>query len=965
MSSQCRLYARQGEFLMLKTETQSLRLANALRQMVAATVKNSANTSPSSSSSSEKTLPTDKPLPNPPVVQVNSYNPLDMSRNILDATEKPLRRSPPGKAAKGEEEWPVLFPEKRITSTTSQVLAKKPNTEGNPDRFPRLPSTAPREQKLAEDGTMGTRSIAKPADPSNQKIHRKPVHVQTPRKLDSSDISSDMSASAAALEKAEKPLDFSQPRQTRTSSLRARISAGALSTEGTGGNKVVGFTDFINEDPETTAAAGKSLAKAHRPTSSARGRRPASGTGGQVHGRHPAKMVAGIRRPEIHRSSSRASSRNSHSSESITKRERPSKGFNGNTPQEQKEKSGLGGPRVSEQITVRNSSIPVLRQVVSSGQVAAKVDGKLSLPQETEHKTSGQHAFDIFEDSLPSDTSTVITSPNDASKLDITPASQKVHDPLEEPHGSSIVSSGDLRLGPGDRMKRLSRISPEHGPVLKISASAERLIMGDPTLDKENTPLANGNKSKDLHRTVVTNELRKASKEVESRSLLKKMSRPRSTGSQYEFNLRGGHEKVARSKKAMSADVNMLLSIDIDKDPFVDSQPLLPKYFSSQGLARSTQDTDNAVDLASHSQSYPIELPSSNDVAFESMAATSKAPLDSKEAVEMPLKPSIPEVRPKEQICTNVDAPKTPSATAPTDVQKDKAEQACSLPLLETPLENLSSPKSDFNAKGRKSSGGLPPRSSSKAIVPDYTSPRSTPAKANRAAIAPHLSRDFSAIQNKLGSSNGLGSAQVSLDLERTRTGFENAKRDSQSSKRSSQRSASKTMLSMSNLRGLFRKTPSEQKSEGASLKTNKQRGSNSAVGGPSTPPVEAGRAGVKNKGKSWPRGGKSASFGRRAGFNSPGIGSPSPSEVAQTTSLAMDILNSAREEEHSPTKERLLEMGKVMVDAITHARDAEKAMEQAKMAADKAEMAYMLTKQSVLDVGSLIQEWREVGGRK
>jgi hypothetical protein len=48
------------------------------------------------------------------------------------------------------------------------------------------------------------------------------------------------------------------------------------------------------------------------------------------------------------------------------------------------------------------------------------------------------------------------------------------------------------------------------------------------------------------------------------------------------------------------------------------------------------------------------------------------------------------------------------------------------------------------------------------------------------------------------------------------------------------------------------------------------------------------------------------------------------------------------------------------MVDSITNARDAEKAMEEAKMAANNAEMYYMMAKRSVLDVTKTVREWKE-----
>jgi len=78
-----------------------------------------------------------------------------------------------------------------------------------------------------------------------------------------------------------------------------------------------------------------------------------------------------------------------------------------------------------------------------------------------------------------------------------------------------------------------------------------------------------------------------------------------------------------------------------------------------------------------------------------------------------------------------------------------------------------------------------------------------------------------------------------------------------------------------------------------------------------------------------------------------------------------MQILDSARHERSSPKKERLLELGKIMVEGITQARNAEKAMEEAKHAARQAEVAHALCRKSLADVGRCVQEWRENGTLK
>lgn len=66
---------------------------------------------------------------------------------------------------------------------------------------------------------------------------------------------------------------------------------------------------------------------------------------------------------------------------------------------------------------------------------------------------------------------------------------------------------------PFNRVKRLSAGAPEHGPVLRISDSAERIIMGygsEDGLDDEDMPARKRNSVPDLRRSVAIKELRKS-----------------------------------------------------------------------------------------------------------------------------------------------------------------------------------------------------------------------------------------------------------------------------------------------------------------------------------------------------------------------------------------------------------------------------------------------------------------------
>src|SRR5256885_845565 len=74
-----------------------------------------------------KTLPTEKALPSPPVAQILTTRTPVTQRGLLDASDIPLRRSPPGKAGgiKETEEWPVLLPRNAAGAGAIQQFAQE------------------------------------------------------------------------------------------------------------------------------------------------------------------------------------------------------------------------------------------------------------------------------------------------------------------------------------------------------------------------------------------------------------------------------------------------------------------------------------------------------------------------------------------------------------------------------------------------------------------------------------------------------------------------------------------------------------------------------------------------------------------------------------------------------------------------------------------------------------------------
>ena len=195
-------------------------------------------------------------------------SPFKQTRSLIDATEKPLRRSPPGKPHE-EEEWPVLLPDRTTVPGTLRKVVPDHNgvletastveTSYQPaERYPRLPSME--YKPLIDEERKPTPAASKynvqrkqVSSPNLRKAPSPPKPLKTATKENirpSTAIPNNVgpsiksSTSFPAKENAglslrsqhptvptvlatKPPNDtkpFIEPRQTRTSSLRARLS---------------------------------------------------------------------------------------------------------------------------------------------------------------------------------------------------------------------------------------------------------------------------------------------------------------------------------------------------------------------------------------------------------------------------------------------------------------------------------------------------------------------------------------------------------------------------------------------------------------------------------------------------------------------------------------------------------------------------------------------------------------------
>lgn len=889
-------------------------------------------------------------------------SPPKLNRSLIDASERPLRRSPPGRPYE-QEEWPVLFPERPTTPATLQAMAGqqdgiiaslvKPQAR---ERYPLLPSGSYGQspdmerlpvQKFALSPKIQRKQVSSSSlrqDPAAQRKSQTSKENIYPGK-DASRLSTGsttksisgspskprgLSAGAAAIEKSSiESKSTIEPRQTRTSSLRARLSAGQVIKESpSGSSKGLGSTEFtslrepLKDHHKERHQSPSRLSGAHAISK--------KNSKDSLHGRKPAQFIAGSRRPPSRGSLRNESRASSHSSQlpppnrtapAIPAVVDSADPFHSKPLMEHKQAD-----------VVRKSSLPVFRQTVST--IVTQADDQASALEEeglgthTGETKIAPHDFGIYED---------------------------------QDDGHQVPALGAIEESPQPKYqtKRLSMNSPEHGPTLKISPSADRLIMGTES-DKENEP---DSKTKKKRYGFMNSESRSSSKiRAPTRSSNKPVENPRPSSSQ-GLPLSASRPKLVdaetREKKVKSADVGACLGIDhllhlsgketpsssrknIDAsgsdDPFFDAKSSLSKRMSRvTGTEKEPLLQDDL--LAPEIQSW-VE-PVKNHLSQTEDGDASLLPAD------------------VHSVFTHDEADVPRHQVSLPTASQSKVKSSKAPPILEHTLAKVnepspSTPNQANTIAGTDKSGSLPPRSSSRTAHPNFTAKKLSP-------ISPlgnkeHVPQGFTDRQNRLGSLRGHGTSQVDLGIPSNRTSIAQESNKSHGS-------VSKGVLSK--FGGLFHKRNSDDPNIPLkSGKKSKQKLSITTNGSPFPPISEVHPihrptlSSMRRANGNAPR--SPLPDSAINGASSPTFNSPLPTEVSTTTTVAMQILESARKERSSPKKERLLELGKIMVDAITQARDAEKAMEEAKQAARKAEVAHALCRKSVGDISALVVAWRD-----
>lgn len=944
----------------------------------------------------------EKPLPIPPIARVTTASPIKETRCLIDAREKPLRRSPPGLPHK-QEEWPVLspmkltvighdsveLPSREVLSAPTGAVSISPSSDEMYSTLSPVPATVSGVEHL---------SVGKPSPTWD--IHRKPIFTEArslnshPKEMfhkKSSDtvkylVAADSSSSenqfdpSFSIVKAEKrgkePVSLGQPRQTRTSSLRARLSATKLAKESSvprpkvaikgssAANEIYSMPVkdgcYISEDAQIRSQSASSCRK--KPS------------GGFIRVNRPqAQFVGGNQRTFSHRPSSLNSVRSNSQSAS------PS------LTSQQANRAVPVASLISQDPTIaleteaaqnterRRSSIPIFCHTAS--RIVSQADSRIISAEsmgadDAPHGEQFHNQVEILESSARGP---LLEVPDEFIEVVQSEHLNNQSNPHDVARNLSSLRAVQESPRQGYQIKRLSIASPENGPTLKIFPSADRLIMGVES-GTENQLSRNTLKLND-HRTRLGRTTSEVSASGRGSSLVLKsrLERPASS-----HDLRHSVSRISLltsgsdDRRVKSGELNYSLSTDhlrpqsgmsntsirkcfeksIADDPFLDIQTAQQSNHADvpSSVTPETAATDNGVELSVDEESWisPKAKKHRYDLNGRLSSLCSDLPGATHQEVEIGGSSKCCE------LSTTVESGQNIAVVSQTPSEQ------CSNRAEKPPDIFASTPPRPLVQAGNTFSSAFPPRRSSRTTPPDYTINRlsqrtpTSPSKVVRCVQSEFLSR-----QNQLGASKGVASSAVDISQPVV------YKRDSIArNSNKSQVSTSRGMLS--NIRGLFHKRPSEHDpSPIKSTGKGKQATCIAPNGSPFLPiseihPIHRPTLASANR-SALLKGRKNLALDSATiSPGTPSFASPLPSEISTTTTLAMQLLESARTERSSPRKERALELGSILVEAITQARDAEKAMEEAKQAARRAEVSHALCKKSVGDISKKVLEWRD-----
>lgn len=889
-----------------------------------------------------KVSPHDKPLPTPPVAQIITNSPRKPRITLIDATDKPLRHSPTD-TPDAQEEWPILEPQRAVSRNSVQDVMRETGSQlldqvsTGGERYPRLGDITENQLPVSTyspaSGKGPRKGISAPnlkAQPITIKRLSDPFHSIGNELV----TDKDTTAGAAALEKSTFQ-DFTEVRQTRTSSLRARLSAGELVRDGNG--KTIGFTDFTAPASRRESLLAPSTAQASNV--------PSKTSLDSIGNRVPANSVAGSRRPI-------STSSQEQTSSTDTTVQKPQKGPG------------------------RRSSIPVARPIVVN--VAGRPGSSATSSHHNAMNKNSSVEYDPFSYQKQSNTATAIKpAQNLETAIDAAQKTENLGNALHQTSADAPAANKEMTaleaIDESPRhtytFRRLSTKAPSFGPTLSISPSADKYIMGTGE-NKENRPPS---REKLAANSAGHRRTSSASRKHADRPLSNIESSPRT--SLADSRIRDKKTKSAEYSTTGSAAVDVNVPNRSSKDPSVSTDASADPFYDA------SEEPHADVQAGAKADKIPLEK---NDDWISPLAKKSNGVSGSDEGRVfskgkvnngMAEKLTQDPLKPDGDLHRNYARPTTTSKARRSGEDSFTPEAR-----HERPASSDSHPQ---RGSSKQKALATPQNKTVSALASTKEVGPPTPPKelASSKEIGPPTpSKEYHRRQNALGSTNGYGSSQ--LDIKSSGSGYVTAKRapvnrDSVAGESVKSQSTLSTSLSKTrfNFKSLFNKkgtdtAPASAKKGKKTTTESKGRVHISGNGSPfpavsdvhpvhrpsASPPKSANRAPpVPTRNPSHRLTTASAARPQTPLLSS----SESTADISRSTHLAMSLLDSARKETSSPKKEKLLELGKIMVDCITRARDAELAFEEAKLAAARAERASEACREAVREVGAMVEGLR------
>ncbi|KAK0653878.1 Flocculation protein FLO11 [Lasiodiplodia hormozganensis] len=904
---------------------------------VATSVKDTDDTLATSSERSSQVACSDpaveKPLPSRPVAHVVSTSPYSEGRTLIDASERPLRRSP---GTPDEEDWPTLSPAQSETSDILRISFQSPAPtripmDSAPNRTPASPGKQrPTIKMVAQKSSENilpcssqTEKISAP--PSLRSFNPGPVpSTGRPASPPNPKSNSDSHTTTSSLPQPKPRLvDIPSPK-SRQGRRPPITNSGAIPRP-----RGVAL-------PSGAVQANNTRQKLHQP-----------------HSDHP----RGYPRMEIPKSTS-------PELRSGTSGTGPSRSPVGHQENAQRKKSAIPVPSrtTSPQLIPAGPAVFTLKAKVSTpsslggkslstiesadtGRIEQDIETSTVMRPGPQRRPTLSKTFREFKH-LSADTDadpTTISAQTDTT----------VSRPSSRTESLLWVETEDSE---GIRTKRLSSggsggLMSDCGLTLTISPDADELIMGRKSTPSPPVPpvsvasaRSSGHKSRDLHRRAVTNEHRKASGQGDvsggMRAKLKNAA------------------PVKTPRRQDSAD--SIQAEDFTVRPAIQqehcSSDSLPRLYTRHNCASQGAESipDDKERLAAVSQTLAMlegghrngaENPQFKQDAALARAYMNKAQKSPSSACSSDVFASSQAHRSSGGLVRSDSGHSTASSKRTTNLSRGAMNMKRSSSVV-----SIASSRPPVPAKDYRSASKVPPKNPSiekRSSVGQVgtTSLRSPYGLANGYSATPS---NIPQPSNGCGSSARLSSRQAMTDTSRSVSG--------------EKRSMSKAKLTMSGFRGFFHKRNDNKFLNKAG---DKKKRSNTKITSTGSPMPELGkRSGHRvTKTSSCRRSPGRAGTLTKACHKHPAefvAASPPPettqnSDITQTTALAMHITTMAREQEDDSKKHQLLSVATAMLGAIDSAKHANIAAEQAAQAAREASMHQEMTRQSLIAINKIL----------